>query len=111
MAPSTFCWFTRTIRSIRYLRKKALLRTLPAGVKASDLITVARFWRARDKLTWEALPESDSLQWTLKRNVNEPVEGLTLSADVAGVRVEAHRLILHAMERGQEVVLHVRNAR
>jgi hypothetical protein len=99
--------------------EEALLRRLPAGVKASDLITFARFWRARDKLTWEALPESDSLQWTLKLNINEPVEGLTfefqrelMSADgLSAVRVEAHRLILPAIERGREVVLHVRYAR
>lgn len=98
--------------------EEALLRRLPAGVKASDLITFARFWRARDKLTWEPLPERDSSQWTLKLNVNEPVEGLTFefqrelmsTEGLAGVRVEAHRLILPAMER-QEVVLQVRNAR
>lgn len=95
--------------------EEALLKRLPAGVRASDLITFARYWRARDQAVWEAQPESQAGKWTLKLRVAEPAEGLTFEFQRAlagadglpGLRVEAHRLILPALNPGQEVTLHL----
>jgi hypothetical protein len=63
----------------------SLLAQLPAGVGVSDLLSFARFWRARDRLRWRVTPESapgaapDAPARVLRLDVtaDEAVSGLT----------------------------------
>ena len=92
--------------------EERLIKRLPVGVRASDLITFARYWRARDRARWAVEPTRDPSEWTLTVQVDEPVNGLTFEFQrhlmtvqgMAGLRVEPYRLILPALNPGEAVL-------
>jgi len=95
--------------------EEAMIRRLPAGVGISDLLSFARFWRARDRVLWTVEATHDPLESTVKMRALEPVKGLTFefqcrigkAEGVEGLRVEPHQLILPALQAEQEVLLRV----
>ncbi len=57
--------------------ERALVESLPAGVVASDMLSFARFWRARDHCRWEIDP-TGAKSARVKVQAVEAVAGLTL---------------------------------
>jgi peptidoglycan/xylan/chitin deacetylase (PgdA/CDA1 family) len=79
-----------------------LLQRLPKDIPASDMLSFARFWRARDRLIWQIQPTAKTNEVELTAVSLEPVSGLTLEfqRSVEGVegapcqRLDPHRLVL-----------------
>jgi hypothetical protein len=100
----------------KLMAEEALLNQLPPDIAVSDMLSFARFWRARDHLKWAVLPAGTPAQILLKARSDEAVGGLTVefARNIASVQGGAqvlenrHRLILPDLEPGKEVSLHVR---
>ena len=96
--------------------EESLLDQLPAGVAASDMLTFARFWRARDRLKWSVQPGSDSREVILKARSAEAVSGLTFefARGISGIEGpgkvldDLHRLVLPDLPAGADVSLRIR---
>jgi hypothetical protein len=56
-----------------------LLNQLPPGVTATDAVSFARFWRARDRLKWTIAQTQVASEVRLTVTTEEPVEGLTFT--------------------------------
>jgi hypothetical protein len=56
-----------------------LLNQLPPGVNATDAVSFARFWRARDRLRWTIAQTPVASEVRLTVTTEEPVEGLTFT--------------------------------
>jgi hypothetical protein len=54
-----------------------LLNQMPPDVTATDMVSFALFWRARDRLKWTITPARVPLEIRLNVTTEEPVEGLT----------------------------------
>jgi hypothetical protein len=78
----------------KLLAEEALLRRLPPGVKAMDLESFARFWRARDRLQWAIRTTGDQGQMELEVTSDEQIEGSTFEfqREIAGVKGDAKLL-------------------
>ena len=95
--------------------EEELLRRLPKDIPAGDMLTFARFWRARDRLQWKvaALPAANVL---LTVKSAEDVHGLTFDfgRQVDGVDAGAtllldhHRIVLPDLRANEQVAVHVR---
>ncbi len=87
-----------------------LLTQLPADIGVSDMLSFARYWRARDRLVWTIVQGKDSHEVTLTAQTSEPASGLTFSfgQDISSVDGGAnllpdHRhIVLPALAVGQE---------
>jgi len=96
--------------------EESLLNQLPAGVAASDMLTFARFWRARDRLDWSVRPGRDPWEVILRARSAEAVSGLifeftrSISAIEGPGKVldDRHRLALPDLLAGAEVSLRIR---
>jgi hypothetical protein len=97
--------------------EEAILKQLPAGVVAGDMLGYARFWRARDRLKW-SVAEGKSGETRLNVTADEPVAGITFEfqkrvAAVSGgatVSPDQHRVILPSLKSGESVSFDVRYA-
>jgi hypothetical protein len=96
--------------------EQQLLEALPQGVIAEDMLSFARFWRARDRLRWSISgpPEGEI---TLSITPDEPVEGLTFEfqkaiAGVSGAVLleDRHRVVLPSLSAGRPYVTKIRYA-
>jgi hypothetical protein len=95
-----------------------LLNQLPPGVTATDMVTFARFWRARDRLKWTIAPAQAAGEIRLTVATEEPVEGLTFefqrhvkSVDGDATLAESHRqIVLRPMKAGDSVSVDIRYA-
>jgi hypothetical protein len=95
--------------------EEAIIRKLPQGVGVSDLLTFARFWRARERVAWTVQTAKDPLELVVSVRAREPIRGLTLEFQCPiakaeggdGLRIEGNRLILPAIGAQQEVQLQV----
>ena len=93
-----------------------LLRQLPKDIGKSDMLQFARFWKARDRLTWTITPGSKSNEVVLAVSTKDPVEGLTFEFRRPVSRVSGgatlssnnHRVILPEFNSGQTAVIHIR---
>lgn len=87
-----------------------LLTRLPADIGTSDMLSFARYWRARDRLVWTVARGKDAQEVTLTVRSSEPASGLTFSfaRDVASAGSGAellsdHRhMVLPPLVAGQE---------
>jgi hypothetical protein len=57
--------------------EESILKQLPADIVATDMLSFARFWRARDRLHWSLVPDQDPSVVRLDIATDEPVGGLT----------------------------------
>ena len=97
--------------------EQELLRRLPENVASEDMLTFARFWRARDRLQWTAVASGVSVLLTVRSA--ETVTGLTFDfsrqidrADAGAVVLEDHhRILLPAVHANEQTRFRVQFAR
>jgi hypothetical protein len=93
-----------------------LLNQLPSGITATDMVSFARFWRARDRLKWSIAPDRASSRVRLTVETDEPVEGLTFdfsrhikSVDGDATLAESgHQIVLRPLKAGDSLSLEIR---
>jgi len=96
--------------------EQKLLAGLPSGVGVRDMLSFARFWRARDRLSWTVNFEPREIVLTVK--APEPVSGLTFefARPLGSVSKDAQLLpdrrhvVLPELQPGQPISLHLRYA-
>ena len=95
--------------------EEMLLNELPAGVTATDMLTFAQFWRARDHFRWSVDTPANSDDPILRFEAQEPVSGLTFEFQHPISRVDGsatvlpdrHRIVLPALKPGDEFSLRI----
>jgi hypothetical protein len=99
--------------------EEELLRDLPADIGKSDMLSFAKFWRARDRLQWAITSGAAPSQVALQVQPEESVQGLTFEfersisavSNGASVSPDDHRIILPELKAGQAVSFQVTFAR
>jgi hypothetical protein len=93
-----------------------LLTQLPPGVIATDAVSFARFWHARDHLNWTITPVQLVREICLTVTTAEPVEGLTFefqrnvkSVDGGATLAESGRqVVLRPLKAGEKMSVRIR---
>jgi hypothetical protein len=97
--------------------EEQILEQLPPTVTATDLLSYAEFWRARNLLRWSFTPEKNSV--ALSVQADAPVAGITFefqraiaavssdSGAAATVLPDHRRIVLPPLSAGQSLQLHV----
>ena len=94
--------------------EQEMLRQLPDDIGKMDMLSFAKFWRARDRLQWRVVSASSSTA-VLELKSQEALTGLTLEfqhpvASVTGggaVSADRKRIVLPELKPGQTVSLRV----
>jgi hypothetical protein len=97
--------------------EEELLRRLPADVMAEDMLTFARFWRARDRLQWKVAVSRTNAILTVKSA--EAAHGVTFDFDRriesvdagATLLADGHRVVLPDLLANEPVNVQVQYAR
>jgi hypothetical protein len=92
-----------------------LLRQLPPDIVKTDMLTFAKFWRARDRLHWSLTTTSVPTEAVLQVNSEESVIGLTFEfqrpiASVTGGATlfpDNRHVVLPELAPGRNVSLHI----
>jgi Polysaccharide deacetylase len=92
-----------------------LLTQLPPGVIATDAVSFARYWRAREHLQWTTAPAPSGSGVRLTVTTVEPIEGLTFefrqpvnSVDGNAVLAEnRHKIILRPLKAGETLSVEI----
>jgi hypothetical protein len=95
--------------------EEELLRQLPHDVGKADMLSFAKFWRARDRLKWNTTPISATGECVLQVHTGEPVSGVTFEFERAvssvsdGARLfpDNHHIVLPALSAGQTASFHL----
>jgi hypothetical protein len=98
--------------------EEALLQRLPKDIAVSELLSFARFWRARDRLTWTVKPRPDSREIELAVTSPETLAGLTVEfrrpvetvVHGGGRLLDTHRLVLPELTASNSLSLLIRYA-
>jgi len=93
-----------------------LLNQLPEAVIATDMLSFAKFWRAREHVTWTSRPDQTDTGIRLTVTTTEPVEGLTFefrrnlkSADRGGtVSENHHQIVMRPLKAGERLTVDIR---
>jgi hypothetical protein len=93
-----------------------LLSQLPPGVIATDAVSFAHFWRAREHLKWTTAPAETGSGIRLTVAATESVEGLTFEfrhniKSVGGgaiVGENRHRIVVRPLKAGESVTVDIR---
>jgi hypothetical protein len=96
-----------------------LLRQLPTDIVKTDMLSFARFWRARDRLQWSVSATSIPTEIVLQMTSEGSVTGLTfefqrpISTIIgdAALSPDNHHVVLPELKPGQRVSLRVRYLR
>jgi hypothetical protein len=102
--------------TIKVPAEEALLNSLPPDIIVSDMTDFAQFWRARDRLNWQVLPDGSPDKIRIKIESAEPVSGLTfefarsVSAVEGGAKIlpDHHRVIAPDLQPGIEAIFAIR---
>jgi hypothetical protein len=94
--------------------EEEMLRQLPNDIGKMDMLSFAKFWRARDRLQWRVVSASSSTD-ILQLTSQEALTGLTLEfqrlvANVTGggtVSADQRRIVLPELKPGQTISLRV----
>jgi hypothetical protein len=92
-----------------------LLRQLPSDIGKTDMLSFAKFWRARDRLTWSVTPASVPGEIVLQVNSPESVDGLTFEfqravsavSNGATLTPDNHRVVLPELKAGDTKSFHL----
>jgi hypothetical protein len=95
--------------------ERDLLRQLPPDILKTDMLTFAKFWRARDRLQWSLTPTSVPTEAVLQVKSEESVIGLTFEfqrpiATVTGAATmfpDNRHLVLPELAPGHSVSFHI----
>ena len=98
--------------------EEELLHRLPGDVSSTDMLTFAKFWRARDRLRWSLKSAGSPSEATLEVTSGEPIVGLTfgfgraVAAATGGASITPDRrhIILPAITLGETVSVRVQYA-
>ena len=63
--------------TLKAAAEQELLRQLPPDIVKTDMLTFAKFWRARDRLQWSLTPTSKPTEAVLQVKSDESMIGLT----------------------------------
>jgi hypothetical protein len=63
--------------TLKAAAEQDLLRQIPSDIVKTDMLTFAKFWRARDRLQWSLTDTAVSTEAVLQATSDEPVTGLT----------------------------------
>lgn len=96
--------------------EESILKQLPSNILATDMMSFARFWRARDRLQWSVIPGPDPVAIRLTVVADEPVQGLTFEFQREIAKVEGRarlsgdrrRLILPPLGANEKISLRIR---
>jgi hypothetical protein len=99
--------------------EEMLLNGLPAEVTATDMLTFARFWRARDRLLWTVEATGNSDDPVVNFKIDEPISGLTVEFQHPISRVDGnatlladrHRIVLPALKAGDDLSIRIHYSR
>ena len=94
--------------------EEEMLRQLPNDIGKMDMLSFAKFWRARDRLQWRVVSASSSTA-VLEITSQEPATGLTFEfqrpvATVTGgaaLSADRRRIVLPELKPGQSISLRV----
>ena len=95
--------------------EQELLRQLPADIGKTDMLSFAKFWRARDRLRWSVTPISVPSEIVLQVSPEESIDGLTfefqrpISAVSNGgtLSPDNHHVVLPELKPGQANSFHL----
>jgi hypothetical protein len=95
--------------------EQALLRQLPSDILKTDMVTFARFWRARDRLQWSLSATSLPAEAVLRVRSDESVTGLTFEfqrpvATISGGAVlspDNRHVVLPELKPGYSISLRI----
>jgi hypothetical protein len=91
--------------------EEKMLRQLPSDILKTDMLSFAKFWRARDRLQWSVKASSIPTQVVLQVESEESVAGLTFEFErpvsaisgEATVSVDRRHVVLPELEPGRSV--------
>ncbi len=94
--------------------EEEMLRQLPNDIGKMDMLSFAKFWRARDRLQWRVVSASSSTA-VLEITSQEPATGLTFEfqrpvatvTEGAAVSADRRRIVLPELKPGQSISLRV----
>ena len=94
--------------------EEEMLRQLPNDIGKMDMLSFAKFWRARDRLQWRVVSASSSTA-VLEITSQEPAMGLTFEfqrpvatvTEGAAVSADRRRIVLPELKPGQSISLRV----
>jgi hypothetical protein len=92
-----------------------LLRQLPSDIVKTDMLTFAKFWRARDRLQWNLTTTSVPTEVVLQVKSDESVAGLTFefqrsiatATGGASISPDNRHLVLPELASGDSVSIHI----
>jgi hypothetical protein len=101
--------------TLKAAAEQELLRQLPPDIAQTDMLTFAKFWRARDRLEWSLTATSLPTEAVLQVKSDESVTGLTFEfqrpiATVTGGATmfpDDRHLVLPELAPGHSVSLHI----
>jgi hypothetical protein len=100
---------------VKAAAEQELLRRLPPDIVKTDMLTFAKFWRARDRLQWSLTETSVPTEVVLQVKSAESVAGLTFEfqrpiATVTGgatMSPDKRHLVLPEVAPGHSVSIHI----
>jgi hypothetical protein len=101
--------------TLKAAAEQDLLRKLPPDIVKTDMLTFAKFWRARDRLQWSVTETSMSAETVLQVESKESVIGLTfefqrpIAAVTGGATIfpDNRHVVLPTLAPGHSVSIHV----
>jgi hypothetical protein len=99
--------------------EQELLRQLPSDIGKTDMLSFAKFWRTRDRLSWSVTASSVAGEVVLQVSPEESVDGLTFEfqrpisavSNGATLSPDNHHLVLPELKAGQANSFHLTLAR
>jgi hypothetical protein len=101
--------------TLKAAAEQELLRQLPRDIGKTDMLSFARFWRARDRLTWSVTSANVSGEVVLQVSPEESVDGLTFEfqrpisavSNGATLSPDNHHVVLPELKAGQANTFHI----
>jgi hypothetical protein len=98
-----------------YKSEEDLLNQLPEAVIATDVLSFAYFWRAREHLKWTIRSDQTGMGIRLKVTTIEPIEWLTFafrrhlkSVDTgAAIAENRHQMVMPPLKAGESLTLDI----
>jgi hypothetical protein len=95
--------------------EQELLQQLPHDIGKTDMLSFAKFWRARDRLTWSVTSASVPGEVVLQVSPEESVDGLTFEfqrpisavSNGATLSPDNHHVVLPELKAGQANSFHL----
>jgi hypothetical protein len=101
--------------TLKAAAEQDLLRQLPADIVRTDMVTFAKFWRARDRLQWSVTETPKQTETVLRVQAEESVIGLTFEFQRAVASVNGgatmfpdnRHVVLPDLVPGHSVSIHI----